>query len=101
MVYSREQINKLSPEKKEMFLRLSFGIGENQFLGFDPDKEPILSEKQENYVNHSCESNLWYLVRRTSALRCSNMSQQNARRVTSCLWRIARSRRARSSCTTT
>jgi hypothetical protein len=39
-----EQINALSPDKKEKWLSLAYQVDDNLMCGFDPDKEPIYEE---------------------------------------------------------
>lgn len=49
-------------EKRDKFMSLAYQVNGTHYLGLDPEREPIQSEIEELYVNHSCDGNCWYMV---------------------------------------
>jgi len=54
------QIAALTPQKRDLFMSLAYQCDDDLYIGYDPEREPIQSELEENYINHSCDGNIWY-----------------------------------------
>jgi len=62
MFLSRSVIDSWPSEKREKWYSLAYQVNDDLYCGFDPDKEPIKDELVEDYINHSCSGNSWYLT---------------------------------------
>ncbi len=58
---TRAQIAALDPVRHAKFTNLVYQVDDDLFCGFDPDVEPLKEELVEDYINHSCDGNTWYL----------------------------------------
>jgi hypothetical protein len=60
LILTFDQVEKLPEAQRKKFMSLAYQIDDNHYLGVDDSKEPIQSEINEMYVNHSCDGNCWY-----------------------------------------
>jgi len=61
ILVTRKELESWDPKVREQFMSLAYQVDDSQYLGFDPAKPPAQSELEENWVNHSCDGNCWYM----------------------------------------